>query len=66
MQQILSWLTGDGGILRVRGMLALLGLGTLSYMAVDGTLAVEVYVGIVGPIVGFYAGQRAASTTNGS
>ena len=61
MQQILSWLTGDGGILRVRGMLAVIGMGTASYMVIDGTISPDVYLALVGPIIGFYAGARTAA-----
>ena len=65
MAKIIEWLTGTGGVLRTRALLALMGMGTLSALVIDERLDVDVFVGIVAPLLGFYAGSRVAQD-NGS
>lgn len=57
-EKLIDWLTGSGGVLRVRGLLALAGMGTLCYMALNGDIGADVFVGVIAPILGFYAGIR--------
>ena len=52
------WLMGTGGVLRVRGLLALGITGAVLFMYVEGTEVPEPVVAIWAGVVAFYFGTR--------
>ena len=65
IQTILNGLVGDGGVLRVRGAIALMVTGTACYLVIDGTLPLDIFAPIWSLIVGTYFGARIATGGSG-
>ena len=59
MSAFLAGLTGDGGILRVRSLMTLTLVGAFAYGFVDGLIAADVFVPVVGVALAYYFGSRA-------
>ena len=60
MDSIKNLLTGTGGLLRVRALLAFAFTGTTVYLFVDGTAVPPELMALTGGAVGYYFGTRGA------
>ncbi len=59
-ERILEALFGDGGILRVRALLAFILVGLVGYGFLDGKVEGDTLVTLAATAVAFYFGQRTA------
>ena len=66
MEKVLAGLFADGGILRVRALLAEGLVGTFCWLAIDGVIAPEVFVPAAVGALATYFGSRIAASANGS
>ena len=60
MQALTNLLTGEGGLLRVRALLAFGFTGTACYLFIAGTAVPGELLTLVGGTVGYYFGTRGA------
>lgn len=60
MEKLATLLTGEGGILRVRALIAFALVGTVCYLFADGQSVPSELLGLTGGAVGFYYGNRSA------
>ena len=58
MQSLTNLLTGEGGLLRVRALLAFAFTGTVCYLFIDGQSVPGELLALVGGSVGYYFGTR--------
>jgi hypothetical protein len=61
MDKVMELLTGEGGLLRVRGGIALVLVGVTAYMWANGDPVPPEQLGITSLIVGNYFGARFAA-----
>lgn len=62
MDTLKDALFGEGGLIRVRAIIAFALTGTLCYLAIDGADVPDWLLGVAGPAIGFYFGTRAGET----
>ena len=61
MEKVLALLTGEGGVLRVRALIAFAFVGTVCYLfAAELTVPGEL-LALTGGVLGFYYGTRPAA-----
>jgi len=66
-EKIVDGLFGEGGILKVRGLLAEGLIGTFCWLAIDGAVAPEVFVpSAVGALAVYFGSRIAAGARNGT
>ena len=61
MEKVLALLTGEGGVLRVRALIAFAFVATCCYLFADGQTVPGELLALTGGVLGFYYGTRAAS-----
>lgn len=61
MDKLATLLTGEGGILRVRALIAFAFVGTVCYLFADGQSVPGELLGLTGGAVGYYFGTRGSS-----
>lgn len=61
MEKLVTLLTGEGGLLRVRALITFALVGTVCYLFIDTQTVPGELLALTGGAFGFYFGTRAAS-----